>query len=183
MIHDAIDKFIDAVIMLIMFLLMTSISLPAETIERETVVFEKVEVPVIKVVDETIPWIHPLPGFKPGSGFGWRNRPFPGFHYGTDIAAPTGTSIQPAAHGTITRVQRKYSGYGFNVVVRHNKNTYTLYAHMSKITCKVGDYVEPGDVIGLVGSTGLSTCPHLHFEVIQNNVKVNPDKFIQWKED
>lgn len=101
------------------------------------------------------------------SAFGWRMHPVMGemrFHSGTDIGAPEGTPVMAAFSGKVD-VADFVGGYGLAVVLLHNKGTeQTLYGHMSEIFVKPGDEVKQGEVIGRVGSTGLSTGPHLHFE-------------------
>ncbi|MEA5575464.1 peptidoglycan DD-metalloendopeptidase family protein [Anabaena sp. UHCC 0451] len=99
--------------------------------------------------------------------FGWRIHPISGdrrFHAGTDIGAPTGTPILAAARGQVETADWM-GGYGLTVTVNHSSAQQTLYAHMSEILVRPGQWVEPGTVIGRVGSTGNSTGPHLHFEV------------------
>lgn len=108
--------------------------------------------------------------------FGWRNSPFTGqrsYHSGIDMAAPTGTSIFAALAGTVTTAGWSDT-YGNYVIVRHHSGYKTLYAHMSKINVSVGQYVTTSTVLGKVGSTGLSTGPHLHFTIYKNGVAVNP---------
>ena len=98
-------------------------------------------------------------------------------HTGLDVAAATGTKIYAAASGTVTNAS--YSGgYGNLIIIDHGNGVETYYGHCSKIYAKVGDTVETGDLIGLVGSTGNSTGPHLHFEVRINGVAQNPQKYI-----
>jgi murein DD-endopeptidase MepM/ murein hydrolase activator NlpD len=99
--------------------------------------------------------------------FGWRIHPITGdrrFHAGTDIGAPTGTPILAAAKGQVETANR-LGGYGLTVIINHDSAQQTLYGHMSEIFVQPGQWVEPGTVIGRVGSTGNSTGPHLHFEV------------------
>ncbi|HIK30182.1 MAG TPA: M23 family metallopeptidase [Oscillatoriales cyanobacterium M59_W2019_021] len=102
------------------------------------------------------------------SAFGWRIHPALGgsrFHSGTDLGAPAGTPVVAALAGQVS-VANFLGGYGLAVVLQHEKATKeTLYGHLSEILVKPGDEVKQGEVIGLVGSTGLSTGPHLHFEV------------------
>jgi len=110
------------------------------------------------------------------SYFGWRNSPFTGqrsYHSGIDMACSTGTSIYAALAGTVTTAGWSDT-YGNYVIVRHHSGYKTLYAHMSKINVSVGQYVTTSSIIGKVGSTGLSTGPHLHFTVYKNGVAVNP---------
>lgn len=175
---NAISKILDILFFAGIIFIMSSISTPPKPVEIVKTQYEEVYFPVY--LSESTPHSHPLPGYKPGSKFGWRTRPIKGFHPGIDIGAPTGTPILASGNGFISRVQFKSTGYGNNVIVKHDKTYSTLYAHMSKVVARVGSYVETGDTIGYVGSTGLSTCPHLHFEVILNNVKVNPENYIQW---
>ena len=104
------------------------------------------------------------------SAFGWRIHPVTGsqrFHSGTDLAAPLGTPVLAAYAGRVA-IADFLGGYGLTVTVEHNKGTQqTLYAHLSEIFVKPGEWVNQGTVIGRVGSTGLSTGPHLHFEFRQ----------------
>jgi murein DD-endopeptidase MepM/ murein hydrolase activator NlpD len=101
------------------------------------------------------------------SAFGWRVHPIAGemrFHSGTDIAAPQGTPVLAAFDGKVD-VADFVGGYGLTIVLQHNKGTeQTLYAHLSELFVKPGETVKQGEAIGRVGSTGLSTGPHLHFE-------------------
>ena len=96
-------------------------------------------------------------------------------HQGDDYAAPAGTPIMAPAAGIVSFVGRK-NGYGNTVMLRHSKGQETLYAHMSRFgkNLKVGDVVQTGDNIGYVGSTGISTGPHLHFEVWVDGQRVRP---------
>ncbi|OPH10487.1 M23 family metallopeptidase [Cylindrospermopsis raciborskii] len=99
--------------------------------------------------------------------FGWRTHPITGdrrFHAGMDIAAPTGTPILAAEKGQVEAADWM-GGYGLAVTINHNQRQQTLYGHMSEILVRPGQWVEPGMIIGRVGSTGNSTGPHLHFEV------------------
>jgi murein DD-endopeptidase MepM/ murein hydrolase activator NlpD len=99
--------------------------------------------------------------------FGWRIHPITGdrrFHAGTDLGAPMGTPILAAARGQV-ETANWIGGYGLAVIINHNSAEQTLYGHMSQIFVHPGQWVEPGTVIGQVGSTGNSTGPHLHFEV------------------
>ncbi len=99
--------------------------------------------------------------------FGWRVHPITGdrrFHAGTDLGAPTGTPILAAAKGQVESAN-SLGGYGLAVIINHGSAQQSLYGHMSEIFVQPGQWVEPGTVIGLVGSTGNSTGPHLHFEI------------------
>ena len=122
----------------------------------------------------------PINGARLSSSFGMRKHPILGFnkmHRGTDFAAPTGTPIMASGSGTVTRA--RWCGGGGNCVkIRHNSTYETIYAHMSKFArgVKEGKKVKQGQIIGYVGSTGLSTGPHLHYEVLINGKKVNSQK-------
>ena len=122
----------------------------------------------------------PINGARLSSPFGKRKHPILGFtkmHTGTDFAAPTGTPIMASGDGVVTRAQ--WCGGGGNCVkIRHNSVYQTVYAHMSKFGrgIKKGVKVKQGQIIGYVGSTGLSTGPHLHYEVIENGRKINSQK-------
>ncbi len=119
----------------------------------------------------------PINGARLSSSFGRRRHPISGYtrlHKGTDFAAPTGTPIYAAGHGTIERASR-YGGYGKYVRIKHAKGYKTAYAHMSRYgpQIKSGRRVRQGDIIGYVGSTGASTGPHLHYEVYVRGKPVN----------
>ncbi len=128
---------------------------------------------------EITPSIWPVEGFL-SSRFGYRISPFTGkrsFHKGIDISARTGTSIVAPASGTV--IYTGYDGaYGNTIKVQHSPNLVTRYAHLHKIGVKVGEIVKRGSVIGSVGSTGRSTGPHLHYEVILNGVPVDPMPYV-----
>ena len=122
----------------------------------------------------------PINGARLSSPFGMRKHPIDGFnkmHKGTDFAAPLGTPIMASGDGVI--VKAGWCGGGGNCVkIRHNKTYQTVYAHMSKFASgmKKNLRVKQGQIIGYVGSTGKSTGPHLHYEVIVNGKKVNSQK-------
>ena len=122
----------------------------------------------------------PINGARLSSSFGKRKHPILGYtkmHLGTDFAAPTGTPIMASGDGIITKA--KWCGGGGNCVkIKHNSVYQTVYAHMSKFGrgIKKGVRVKQGQIIGYVGSTGLSTGPHLHYEVIENGKKINSQK-------
>lgn len=114
------------------------------------------------------------------SGFGWRTHPIyktQEFHPGMDFAAEQGTPIYSTGDGVVERADNLAQGYGNHVVIDHGFGYRTLYGHMSRIKAKVGQKVKRGELIGYVGSTGLSTAPHVHYEVIRNGDKVNPINF------
>lgn len=125
----------------------------------------------------------PLDGARVSSGFGLRSHPVLGFnrmHQGIDFAAPTGTPVYAAADGIVVAAKRE-GGYGLMVRLRHAGGTETRYAHLSRFGRGItsGRRVRQGDVIGAVGSTGMSTGPHLHYEVIAQGRPVNPARHVQ----
>ena len=122
----------------------------------------------------------PINGARLSSSFGIRKHPILGFnkmHKGTDFAAPMGTPIMASGDGKITR-SRWCGGGGNCVKIKHNSTYSTVYAHMSKFgrNIKEGVRIKQGQIIGYVGSTGMSTGPHLHYEVIENGKKINSQK-------
>ena len=122
----------------------------------------------------------PINGARLSSSFGMRKHPILGYnkmHRGTDFAAPSGTPIMASGSGTITRA--RWCGGGGNCVkIKHNSTYETIYAHMKAFAkgIREGKKVRQGQIIGYVGSTGLSTGPHLHYEVLVNGKKVNSQK-------
>lgn len=131
------------------------------------------------------PYIRSYPTIRPvngrlSSGFGWRRNPMGGsgseMHRGVDIAAPSGTPVVATGAGTV--IFSGWSGaYGNKVIIDHGLGIQTLYAHNSSNLVRVGQAVSRGDTIARVGSTGRSTGPHVHYEVIVNGTAVNPDRF------
>lgn len=122
----------------------------------------------------------PIDGARLSSGFGSRRHPISGYtkqHKGVDFAASRGTPIKAAGDGVVERADR-YGGYGNYVRIRHGQGYKTAYGHMSGFAkgVRAGRRVEQGDIIGYVGSTGASTGPHLHYEVLQEGKHVNPQK-------
>jgi murein DD-endopeptidase MepM/ murein hydrolase activator NlpD len=120
----------------------------------------------------------PIDGARLSSGFGMRRHPVLGYsrmHKGTDFAAPTGTPIFAAGDGVI-EMRGRNRGYGNYIRIRHNAQYATAYGHMSRFAkqLKVGSKVRQGEVIGFVGTTGLSTGPHLHYEVLHQGAQINP---------
>jgi murein DD-endopeptidase MepM/ murein hydrolase activator NlpD len=125
------------------------------------------------------PAIRPTTGWET-SGFGYRESPFTGlkeFHKGLDIATRQGTPIIATADGIVS-----YAGYkgllGKTVVVDHGHGMMTRYGHANKILVEAGAVVKRGDTIATVGTTGRSTGPHVHYEVLLNGIRVNPEKYI-----
>lgn len=127
-----------------------------------------------------VPSIWPVRGTLE-SGFGGRRNPFGGssyeYHEGQDIEAAFGTPVDAAANGTVT-VAGWQNGYGQVVYVDHGGGLTTRYGHLSKIDVVVGQSISRGEVLGLVGSSGRSTGPHLHYEVRINNEPVDPVEYL-----
>ena len=130
----------------------------------------------------TVPTVAgPLPKNWPyGSGnftwpvYGWLSQPYRDDHRAIDIAAPIGTFVTAADRGVVVRAGWNDQGYGLFVVIDHNIDYLTLYAHLSDVYVKEGEVVAQGQVIGAVGSTGNSTGPHLHFEIRDFGQRTNP---------
>lgn len=127
----------------------------------------------------SIPAIQPVTNedlTRIASGYGYRIHPIfktHKFHAGIDFTAPKGTPIYATGNGIVSTAENS-NGYGNHVVVNHGFGYSSLYAHMSRIKARVGQKVTRGELIGYVGSTGTSTAPHLHYEVVKGANKVNP---------
>ena len=128
---------------------------------------------------ETIPTLWPSNGHL-SDDFGYRKDPFTRrktFHEGLDLGGSYGDRIKAAASGKVILAQR-YSGYGRAVIIDHGHGLTTLYGHSSKLLVKEGQIVKKGDIIAEVGSSGRSTGPHLHFEVLLYNTPVDPLQYL-----
>jgi len=128
-------------------------------------------------------YIWPVPStYVISDFFGWRDDPFGGsnsnFHGGLDIAGSYGANILAADGGTIIYAGWNSGGYGNMVMIDHGNGIVTVYGHMSQVLVNVWDVVDKGDVIGLVGSTGWSTGPHLHIEFRVNGERVDPLNYL-----
>lgn len=127
-----------------------------------------------------IPAIQPVPKKETvvlASGYGIRIHPIykvRKMHNGIDFAAPIGTPIYATADGTVDNVEISFTGYGKKVEIDHGFGYRTRYAHMHMFVVRNGQHVKRGEIIGYVGDTGLSTAPHLHYEVFINRAQVNP---------
>lgn len=129
---------------------------------------------------ERLPCIAPLAGAIV-SGFGFRRDPFHGqwqMHTGIDISGPYGAPVRATAGGYVRFAGWDGGGYGLQVEVDHLNGLVTKYAHLSRLAVQVGDTVQRGQVVGYVGSTGYSVAPHLHYEVIERGLKVDPRKYL-----
>ncbi|MGH9750722.1 MAG: M23 family metallopeptidase [Candidatus Polarisedimenticolia bacterium] len=125
------------------------------------------------------PSIYPVRGLL-GNGYGWRRDPFTGmrdFHQGLDLVAPLGTKVVAPADGIVTRTGPA-GGFGVSIFIAHGYGLITRYGHLSNVNVRVGQRIKRGDVLGSVGSTGRSTGPHLHYEVLVHQRTVDPFKYI-----
>jgi murein DD-endopeptidase MepM/ murein hydrolase activator NlpD len=147
--------------------------------ERQLVILETF-ISARKLTAVTTPDGSPVPGAWISSYFGRRVDPFTGtmaFHSGIDFAAAAGTSARAVAPGAVTWAGER-AGYGELVEINHGNGYVTRYAHNSRLLVKVGERVEKGQAVSSVGSTGRSTGPHLHFEVLKNGHQIDPLKFV-----
>lgn len=147
---------------------------------KEEVVMEAV--PKIVERGTKIPptYIKPISGGRLSSNFGRRKSPTKGassYHKGVDWSVPTGTAVFASCGGTVARAGWG-SGYGYCVYINHEDGRQTRYGHLSKVLVKVGQTVKQGERIALSGNTGVSTGPHLHFEILINGSQVNPLKYL-----
>lgn len=131
----------------------------------------------------SIPAIQPVSNKsleRVASGFGYRIDPIyktPKLHTGIDFTAATGTPVYATGDGIISEANFDNGGYGYHVIINHGYGYETLYGHMVKIKSHTGERVKRGQVIGWVGSSGKSTGPHCHYEVIKNGSKIDPVHF------
>ncbi len=141
---------------------------------------------VEKDIDRLANTLAVIPFGKPASGgissrYGYRKNPFSEareFHGGIDFRGKVGTEVVTTADGVVDKA--KYvKGYGKHVVIKHKKGYKTLYGHLSKIEVKKGQRVVAGEKIGEIGSTGRSTGPHLHYEIIRYGRRINPSKYMR----
>ncbi len=149
-------------------------------IEKEEITYQAV--PKIVERGTIVPptYIKPISGGRMTSGFGRRKRPTKGassFHKGVDWATPVGTSVVASSSGVVTRAGWG-SGYGYCVYIKHPDGRETRYGHLSKVLVSVGKSVSQGQRIALSGNTGVSTGPHLHFEILIGGSQVNPLNYL-----
>lgn len=174
---------------------MTNSEMVIETAKRLDVVAKQLYVQsvsfdeIIDLVKRNNEMIKCMPAIMPinnkdltrtASGWGWRIHPIykiKKFHEGMDFSAPIGTEIYATGDGIVVSVTTSFSGYGKHVKIDHGFGYQSLYAHMSRFNVVEGQKVKRGDVIGYVGNTGLSTAPHVHYEVMKKGVKVNPQLY------
>jgi murein DD-endopeptidase MepM/ murein hydrolase activator NlpD len=152
-----------------------------EQTDQNTDLFTMIESRLLekRLASLMVPNSRPVDG-PVGSGFGFRTDPFSGraaLHTGLDFPSDVGTSINAAAGGVVLLTEF-HPQYGNVIELDHGKGLVTRYAHTSKVLVKAGDIVRRGQLIGLVGTSGRSTGPHLHFEVLVDGVPQNPAKFL-----
>lgn len=127
------------------------------------------------------PSISPIKNARKTSGYGIRIHPVykvKKLHRGMDFAAPIGTPVVATADGKVEKVKLQNSGYGNHLIIQHDDIYSTLYAQLSKVLVEEGKLVKKGDTIGLVGSSGASTGPHLHYEVRKQGENVDPEPYL-----
>ncbi len=127
-----------------------------------------------------VSWHPPIKGTKITSPFGFRGWRW---HYGSDLKLNTGDDVYAVWDGIVRIRQYDRYGYGYYLVIRHKNGLETLYGHLSKMHVNVGEEVKAGQVIGLGGSTGRSTGPHLHFEIRYQGVAINPTEMFDFDSD
>ncbi|MCB0735284.1 MAG: M23 family metallopeptidase [Flavobacteriales bacterium] len=160
-----------------------------DQLSRKAAIQDKSYNELIKLAKQKSKMLASIPAIQPvankdlkrmASGYGYRIDPFyrtRKFHAGMDFTSPTGTEIHATGDGVVEKVVAMRWGYGKHVIINHGYGYKTLYAHMSKFNVKPGQKVVRGQTIGFVGSTGKSTAPHLHYEVMVNGQKLNPANY------
>jgi hypothetical protein len=129
---------------------------------------------------KSIPAIIPISNkdlTRTASGYGWRIHPYyriSKFHYGMDFTAPLGTDVYATGNGTVVEILASQRGLGKHVTIDHGFGYTSIYAHLSNFNVRVGQKVQRGDIIGFVGSSGMSVANHLHYEIKLNGVNVDP---------
>jgi murein DD-endopeptidase MepM/ murein hydrolase activator NlpD len=158
----------------------------ADKLKRKVYIESKSQDEVVQLAEKKEALFAAIPAIQPiankqlvalASGFGIRIHPVykvRKMHTGIDFAAPIGTPIYATADGKIEEVSVRFSGYGKMVVIDHGFGYKTRYAHMHEFAVRQGQNIKRGELIGYVGDTGLSTAPHLHYEVMMNGVLINP---------
>jgi murein DD-endopeptidase MepM/ murein hydrolase activator NlpD len=157
-----------------------------DLLRRKIYIESKSQDEVVKLAENKEKLFAAIPAIQPisnkqlvalASGFGMRTHPIykvKKMHTGIDFAAAIGTPIYATADGTVLSVEVKFSGYGKSVEIDHGFGYRTRYAHMHEFNVRSGQRIKRGDLIGYVGNTGLSTAPHLHYEVLINGGQVDP---------
>ncbi len=155
--------------------------LVSREILKEEILMEAVPKIVERGTKTPPTYIKPINGGRQSSGFGKRSAPTKGastYHKGIDWSTPTGTAVYASCGGTVAKAGWG-SGYGYVVYINHEDGRQTRYGHLSKVLVSVGQTVKQGEKIALSGNTGITTGPHLHFEILINGVQVNPLKYLQ----
>ena len=141
---------------------------------------------IVKLAENKEEMLSSIPAIQPvankelkrmASGYGYRIHPIyktRKFHWGMDFSAPKGTPVYATGNGKIEMAKRSRRGYGNQVRINHGFRYKTFYAHLKSFVVRRGQKVKRGDLIGYVGSSGISTAPHLHYEVTKNGRKINP---------
>lgn len=157
-----------------------------DKLKRKVYIESKSQDDIIKLAEDKEKLFAAIPAIQPisnkqllalASGFGWRIHPIykvKKMHTGIDFAASIGTPIYATADGKVTAIDVKFSGYGKSVEIDHGFGYKTRYAHMHEFAVHPGQVLKRGDLVGYVGNTGLSTAPHLHYEVLINGNQVDP---------
>ncbi|HEU5290752.1 MAG TPA: M23 family metallopeptidase [Cyclobacteriaceae bacterium] len=158
----------------------------ADKLKRKLYIESKSQDEVVTMAEKKEKLFAAIPAIQPiankqlialASGFGMRVHPIykvKKMHTGIDFAAPIGTPIYATADGKIEEVSVRFSGYGKMIIIDHGFGYKTRYAHMHDFAVRQGQNIKRGELIGYVGDTGLSTAPHLHYEVLMNSVLINP---------
>lgn len=166
-----------------------STALKLELIRRKMVIQSKSFDELSKLIENKEDILASIPAIQPvnnkdleriSSGFGFRIHPIykvPKFHDGIDFTAPKGTEVFATADGTIIQADNHSSGYGNVIVIDHGYGYKTRYAHLNGFKARPGQKVKRGELIGYVGNSGLSTAPHLHYEVEKDDIKIDPINF------
>ena len=166
--------------------MIVDLSSKVDRLKRKLYIESKSQDEVVQLAENKEKLYAAIPAIQPisneqlvalASGFGIRIHPVYGvrkMHTGIDFAAPIGTPIYATADGKVAEVSVRFSGYGKMIEIDHGFGYRTRYAHMHDFAIRQGQNVKRGELIGYVGDTGLSTAPHLHYEVLRNNVQINP---------
>ena len=160
-----------------------------DRLAKQIVVQSKSLDEIVKLAENKEKLLAAIPAIQPvsnedltrmASGYGFRTDPFTKLrkmHWGMDFTAPRGTPIYASGDGTIVRADSKSTGYGKHIRIDHGFGYTSLYAHLYQYKVRVGQKVKRGDIIGLVGSTGRSQAPHLHYEIFKDGERINPIHF------
>lgn len=169
--------------------LMQNVATTIEKIKGKLVVQSKSYDDLSKMIKSKGEMLASIPAIQPisnvdltrlASGWGYRIHPIyktVKFHEGIDFTAAKGTEVYATGNGTVEQADNTNRGYGNHVKINHGYGYQSIYGHLSKFVVRPGQKVKRGELIGYVGSTGLSTAPHLHYEIVKNGVKINPINF------